>query len=202
MKFVASASEPEMVLAFLEAELNSPVWGRRIRELIGDTSLITSGDPRDAVQNEVRKTVLAETRGYGRNMWLFEGFPVDVDWVRLDASIGDLEAMRHMDYPSFRQLTSGSLVIGDGVANIDRVQASDNLNTRIRDTAAAVAAGLRPPPLIALATAPGDALRVMEGNTRAPAYVLALPRTDCVPVIAGYSAKASLWTWYGQPASP
>jgi hypothetical protein len=101
MKFVASASEPEMVLAFLEAELNSPVWGRRIRELIGDTSLITSGDPTDGGQNELRKTVLAETRGYGRNMWLFEGFPADVDWVRLDASIGDLGAMRHMDYPHF-----------------------------------------------------------------------------------------------------
>jgi hypothetical protein len=196
---ISAATEDEMVLAFLQAELESPVHGSRVRAAIGEAALITSPDLNDADENRARIRALSMTRGYARNIWLFRNLPTDIEWAHIQTTVAELARMKHMDYESFRQLTMGTLIVGDGASNIDAVTACDDLNRRVRLVEDAIISGETWPPLITIATGLDAAHRILEGNTRASASVLALPGNRIVPMIAGYSPRMREWHWYGRP---
>ena len=76
------ATENDMVLAFVRAEIDSPRFGGRYHHCLAmlgsDCRLIDNADVMDAQQNAVRQKLLGCTRGYGKNTALFSDFPFKV----------------------------------------------------------------------------------------------------------------------------
>jgi len=102
MRILRPAAEDEVVAAFLRAEADDQ---GRYREPIAER-LSTDGEPPetvarpdlgDARQNAYRRRLLADLRGFGRDRWMFAGFPPRVDWHRAELTRDDLLEVRYID---------------------------------------------------------------------------------------------------------
>jgi len=67
-----------MVLAFLQAEVDSPRFRHSARKAVGDMNLVSSPRLDEPRENARRRTALQRYRGFGNNDWLFRGFPAEV----------------------------------------------------------------------------------------------------------------------------
>ena len=84
MRVVGPSSEEEMILAFLKVEFYSPRFKVPVRQLLGnEANLVHRPRLDDPAENERRKQILSAYRGFGRDQYLFPGFPVQVEWTRL-----------------------------------------------------------------------------------------------------------------------
>src|SRR5713101_2114114 len=97
---VGPVTEDEMVLAFLQAEIDASryrdFYNACLAVLGFERILIDKPDLNDPVANEARKRLLQGARGYGSNTALFTGFPTDVRWRRVVLDPRDFEAMRYV----------------------------------------------------------------------------------------------------------
>jgi carnitine 3-dehydrogenase / betainyl-CoA thioesterase len=80
MRDLGPATEDEMILGFLRAEIDSPRFGAHVRHLLGDVNLVLNADLDDAAQNDARRSALRAFRGFGKNRYLFQGFPSESLW--------------------------------------------------------------------------------------------------------------------------
>jgi hypothetical protein len=190
---IADATEDEMVLAFLRAEINSPDF----QAAVGcDRSLVEDGDLSDDHENAERRRALAY-RGFP-NQALFQGFPTDVEWTRCRLGTDELGGARYLDYPSFVELSGGTRRIADGAGNLGLVRpAAGDQTAAIEAIADELRAGRAYPELI-LVGDPGSApeqLVLMEGCKRATAYVrVGIPSES--EVLVGASPNMARWHWF------
>jgi len=96
------ASDDDIVLAFVRAEIDSPTWGPGyldwLRALRLDRSyLIDAADLLDAYANCARKVVLGAVRGYGRGELLFQGFFPDTKWRRVSIEPSDFHRLKYIN---------------------------------------------------------------------------------------------------------
>jgi hypothetical protein len=87
MRLLRSASEDEMVAAFLRAEAdNMGRYQAAIQERLGSDGepldIVRRPDLTDPRQNAYRRRLLGETRGFGRGDGVFVGSAPWVDWHR------------------------------------------------------------------------------------------------------------------------
>lgn len=193
------ATEQDMLLAFLRAEVESPRFGEAYRSILSRgyldrEHLLDRPDTTDEKQNRYRREMLKAIRGYGAGQLLFAGFPDDVRWQRVDLETGDFERMLYARFPTWLELSGGSRRVGDGVANLDTVAAAENANANVRALAARLVAGATFPELI-LVEAADDTLVLVEGHARATAQVLA-GHTTRVPALVGRSQHMAGWAFY------
>jgi hypothetical protein len=82
---IRTATEDEVISAFLQSEVDASRYGESIAALLKlhrrDRTLIDTPLLTDVVDNEVRRRIFAAYRGYP-NQLLFQGFPTDVRWRR------------------------------------------------------------------------------------------------------------------------
>lgn len=198
MKEIRTATEHEMVLAFLRAELDSPRFSEYYRPVfahfrVDPAVLIERGDASDAMQNTQRIEILGAVRGYKKNHSLFTGFPNSVQWTEGEIQPDEIGELTYAKWPSVIRLSAGTRRVADGAKNIDTIIAND-LNTNIKALAQAVRNGKRCPELI-LARAAGGPAVLIEGHARATAYVLA--KIDyAVRAFIGTSQMMSQWSVY------
>jgi hypothetical protein len=116
------ASEHEMVLAFLRAEIDSPRFGGHhvwaLNQVGCDRSIIDRADLTNENQNIARKQVLAAVRGYGTNAWLFRGFPVDVRWRRVTLEPHDFKKLLYANEETWIRLSDGTRLVSTGAQNV------------------------------------------------------------------------------------
>jgi hypothetical protein len=98
MREIGPASNNEIVLSFLRAEIDSPRPGPHyiavLNQMRADRySLIDNADLNDANANRVRARALGPVRGYGRNADLFRGFPTDTTWRRAQLDPSDFQRL-------------------------------------------------------------------------------------------------------------
>lgn len=190
------ASTHEMVLAFITAEVDSPRFQRtyaRALQALGQSRdvLIDRADIGDAVQNRLRAEVLGHARGYGRNQWLFTGFPGDVHWHREYVDVAEVGNLLYGNFDEWLELSGGTRRVADG-ARRARLGARGFPPARnAHAVAARISAGERFPALIAVAR--NDGARVLvEGHTRATAYaMMAAPAS--VDLLLGRSGQMDTW---------
>jgi len=194
MQIIRDSSEEEMVLMFLAAEVDSPQFGRGARGALGEISLVRNPDLSDATANARRKGALATYRGYGMNKLLFEGFPRMVAWKLVEVTVSELGKFHYARVTPWTTLSKGSLLVHDGAANVQTVPA-EYANANILAVERAIAGHQAFPPLIATAQATDDRHFLLEGHTRASAYVRALAPNETLQVIIGYVADLSGWRW-------
>jgi hypothetical protein len=209
MTDLGPATEDEVVMAFLKAEIKSPRFATSVQRCLqksqSDHTLIDSGDIGDANQNGIRKKVLGCYRGFGANSALFVNFPGDVTWrhVALDAS--DFEKLRYIkETPMvvkdrlWTELSGGSRLVSLAAQNVDKkAQDEDERLTKMKESILAVAEAIGRhetfPEIIAVKSNDGPVV-LIEGATRSTAYALT-GKTD-VNAIVGTSPSMQGWIWY------
>lgn len=190
-----------MVLAFIKAEVDSPRFGTPYQQGFEQVSsrgitrhmLIDNPDLASTQQNGWRIGFLRAVRGYRANTLLFPGFPEIVSWRRVGLEPADFSRLKYANHPTWAALSGGTRLVVNGARNVDRVVVED-ANDNIRSVEAALRRGVRYPELIGVDGDGGDIILV-EGHTRATAYVLAqLP--DRVECIVGSSPAMNNWRFY------
>jgi hypothetical protein len=203
MEFIEHVTEDHMVAAFVRAEIDSARFAAPYRTLlqqlgVGRGGLIDRPDFANQVANQRRRFLLRSVRGYGINQYLFRGWPADVEWWRVRVTLEELKTLKFAHYQTWLDLTKGTRLVGDGAANIETVPAPENTNANVKAVAALVRAGRRFPELILIARRREAPLIIVEGHTRATAYVLA-GAPDPLDCFLGISEQMSTWFYWGQP---
>jgi len=191
---IGPATEDEVVLAFLRAEIDSSRYhGHYIRclALLGlERTLIDDPDLSDQLANAARKQLLQGIRGYAADTALFSGFPNDVRWRRVVLEPGDFEAMRYANHPTWTDLSRGTRLVSVGARNL----AGQSGTEQIPAIADAVRNGVTFSELIA-AEAADRSLILIEGHSRATAFVL-VKFSGRVEALVGSSPAMAAWAFY------
>ena len=181
----------EMVLSFLR-EIDSREYGAQYADALKvvrwDRSiLIDNADLSDGYANCARTIVLSLVRGFGRNLALFDGFPMDTKWRRVSFGPPEFHRLRHVGNEAFwRDLTEGTRLPEDSARNYK--------NTPIEAAIDGILEGLRrgdPMPEIILVEDRRGRLIVLEGNRRVTAFAIAQP--DRVFALLGTSPTMDQW---------
>ncbi len=149
-------------------------------------SLIDNANLNDADANRVRATALGPVRGYGRNELLFRGLPQDTTWRRVQLVPSDFQRLRYINCAPFPQLTDDTRSVEIGARNYPR---DEGLARRVDDLLRAIERGASMQELILVEDA--DRLVVLEGNTRATAYVKT--STTSFSALVGSSPTMHQW---------
>ena len=154
MKVLGSATEDEMVLAFLRAEIDSagfgPLYQSRLTHFgLNRTPLIDEAGLANAKDNHNRIKLLRAVRGYKADLALFMGFPGDVQWHRVELELVELKRLKYANCPlPWTTLSGGSRSVVDGAMNVGKIQIDENAVCNIRAVAAKVGSGHHFPELI------------------------------------------------------
>jgi hypothetical protein len=200
---IRQATVYEMVLAFLQAEVDSPTerglfFANGLTVLRADrATLIDHGNPNDLHQNALRAALLS-IRGYRHNSALFRNFPADTTWRLVTVTPAEVTRFKYVNdavtgQPVWARLAPTRLV-ADGVQNLDHAQ-NAVIKGSVTDIVARLHRGHKLPALIAVQQSGIGDMVLMEGHTRATAYALTnLP--DEIEVIVGVSAHMNKWLFF------
>ena len=210
MRILRPAAEDEVVAAFLRAEADDQ---GRYREPIAER-LSTDGEPPetvarpdlgDARQNAYRRRLLADLRGFGRDRWMFAGFPPRVDWHRAELTRDDLLEVRYIDDRDsddfWVTLSGGSRRPRDAAARI-RAGIGPSWTLRVWDLAGSAAVVRRLadgtlPELIVATDPQVGRLVAVEGNGRLTSFALFADRLpETVQVYCGIGEGMAVWGVY------
>ncbi|MFG1820077.1 hypothetical protein ACGFIF_40405 [Kribbella sp. NPDC049174] len=203
MRIVGAASEAEMVASFLVGELASERFGSTLALVLArsghSTTLLTNANLSDPQENEQRRQLLGEFRGYRQNRELFEGFPDNVSWQHVLLSPSELLSVRYIDYSYWTALTAGTRRPTDAARFIRRggLVFGRMPTGHFLTAAESLQAGLTCEPMMCVRSGAGRPLVVFEGHARLTAMALA---TEClpdeVPILLGTAAAISDWPCY------
>jgi hypothetical protein len=196
---VRAATADEMVLVFLRGEIDSQMWrdhysAALVRIRADRTTLIDRGDLSDARQNDDRRSVLGDVRGYGRDQYLFLRFPADTGWQLVTAAPNEVRNFKYMNREPWTRLSGGTRLVADGVKNLDQGQ-----NGEIRGKVAGIATRLRGgekfDPLIVAQHIGLDKAVLVEGHHRVTAYAWAELPSE-IELFIGTSTHMDRWVFY------
>jgi hypothetical protein len=194
-----SASDKDMVIAFLKAEIDSPRFGPTyqdilIRSGLDRTLIVDQANLENMKENRIRAELLKLVRGYTANQFLFTGFPQNAQWRRADLEPTELHRLKYANFETWTTLSGGSRLVVDGAQNIDTIQTGENADANIKAVAEQLKLGNRYPELIVV-QGQGEDLIIVEGHTRATAYVLA-EHAEPIPLLIGTSPHLRQWAFY------
>jgi hypothetical protein len=194
-----TANADEMVLAFLQAEIDSPRFGPTylfyLTQLKTDrVTLIDNCALDNAEQNRIRAELLGWVRGYQSNRLLFTGFPHDVWWRRVQIEREELTNFRYANEASLLDVSERSRRVTDGAKNFETGRASPEFSERVRGVTEGIRSKKKFPDLIAVDA--GDKTYILvEGHTRATAYALTKPAYP-IMVLIGSSPLIQQWAYF------
>ena len=193
-------TEDDMVLAFLQAEIDSMRFGPRYRAILANLgldrqSIIDQPDRNSPGARSNRRELLTQFRGYGNKSFLFTGFPSDVAWHRFALDQTDIQKLKYLNEPEWVQLSGGTRFVTDGAENIGLNGPAEQLAVNIRAIVEDLSKGKEYPPLIGVYDQDRENILLLEGHSRATAYAATrLPnRFECV---VGSSATITTWAYY------
>ena len=205
MHLIRSATEAEMVAAFLKAELHSARFGPWLAGLLGRFGLsratLTTPDVEDAEENERRARLLDEARGWRRGALLFRGWPSGVTWSLITIEREDVPRLRYAAMREWTVLSLGTRlpkVVAERIRTGDPTVPEDEKVKSIIAVAAAIRAGATYPPAITVGSPTKERIVLVEGHVRVTAHLLAgFPSP--FPVIYGAAPLTQLVSWVLYP---
>lgn len=199
MEILRKSSEEEMIWEFLKAEYSSKRFKEQLSEsmkrLSCEEELITAADLNIETENEKRKKLLGDFRGYGENRELFERFPKVSEWTLCRVSGTDLENIRYIDYSYWNELSAGTkkpLAAAETIRNGTEIFGVSNEG--FLRAAEYIKSGGAFPKLFFL-TADYVNFVIVEGHQRMTAYALAPECFKDVKVIVGKCSGEELKKW-------
>jgi hypothetical protein len=176
MRIVRAASEAEVLVTFLRAELDSPRWGTSLLELLAedgvDESVLRAPDLDDADECDYRARLLDRHRAWLRREGLFKGFPERVEWTRVALTPDEVLAIRYINWDWWLWITDGTRRPVDAAARIRRGEVAGITAEEHEPIAARLRTAESPGELIAVAPPDRSQLVLVEGHVRLTAYVL------------------------------
>jgi hypothetical protein len=151
MQYLDQVAEDEMVLAFLQAEIDSARFGHIYRQILVNSrlqreSLIDHPDKRSAPDNALRRQLLTQVRGFGDRTLLFLKFPLDVAWRRATIGPADFSTLKYTNDRNWVQISGGSRNVIDGARNIESFPDGNDVKENIKVVVQDFRAGKRYPP--------------------------------------------------------
>ncbi len=176
MRVIRESSEAEVVAAFLRAELDSPRYGERIRQLLREARLDVSAllDPQleDADANALRARILEEHRAWLRREGLFSGFPPDVAWSLVGLSPTEVLSILYIDWDWWLDISGGTRRPVDAATRIRANEVPGQSVEEDEPIAARLRSSDPPPELIVVAEPDCSKLVLLEGHVRLTGYAL------------------------------
>jgi hypothetical protein len=203
---LGAASDDQVVLAWLQAEIESPPFQSY---LIGDPpkpshlarglKLARNPDLGNADHNAERRRIIASAHGFGRGALIFAGLDDDITWRRVRASIADVGAMLYSNRnATWTTLAPATRSVAEGAANAALVFSGDDTNMHILSLARTICHADPAPVLSELICIrlPDGGISLLEGHTRATAMVLEGHRLqDGVEAYIGDSPSINNWAY-------
>lgn len=200
MKIVSQVREDEVIAEFLFAEVNSDRFKEGILHALGDhdLNLLIKPNLNDQAENQIRRDILGQTRGFGRNTDMFENFPTEVKWYKAFFEKQDLNEVMYINYSYWNELSSNTRLPLQASKNImNQIEVFGISNQGFLDINLALKNGKVFPRLIFVSMNENSRVVVLEGHARLTAYYL---DNDYIPdeleVIIGFSDKFSVWDLY------
>jgi hypothetical protein len=206
MKDFGEAPDDQVVLAWLQAEIESPPFQSY---LIGDPpkpshlaralALARNPDLDDADHNAERRRIIAAAHGFGRGALIFAGLDDDITWHRVRASITEVAAMLYSNRnATWTTLAPATRTVAEGASNAPLVFSGDGTNMHILSLARTICHADPAPALAELICLrlPDGGISVLEGHTRATAIVLEGHRLpEGVDAYIGDSPSIGNWSY-------
>jgi hypothetical protein len=173
-ELIRPSSEDEMILEFVKAELESPIYRDRCKIPTGYTraELVDHPDLKNAEHNAARLSMLFY-RGYTTRSWLFGGFPRDIAWSLCRFTMAEVGLFKYAKAPPWSTLVDKDRLVSEGASEIknapDRALSLKVPVAAISDVRRQFANGKSFARLIA-AEVDGSYV-IVEGNMRATAFV-------------------------------
>lgn len=174
MKYLRVASEDEVIVAFLEAELDNPRHAQRYSQARSDSGHenISAEELLAEGKSLQRKEGFIAARGWPDSM-LFEGFPKHPTWSYFELEDNDLEKLVYIDYSYWNELSSNTrspMVVAKNIK--ENIIVYGQGNDQFEGIAEAVRAKKHFPPLV-LGKISNSKFIIIEGHARATGFALA-----------------------------
>ncbi|MGN1107532.1 MAG: hypothetical protein ACI4RH_12855 [Huintestinicola sp.] len=193
MKKLRTVSENEVILSFLQGELDSRRFCAELETAISKLGIgreiITNGSILSEEENLLRKRLLGEYRGYPSS-GIFTDFPHITEWIYAEFAENDLDNMRYIDYSYWNELSDGTSRPCDAAKNILRGKEVFGVsNQNFLDAAESLKAAPFPPVILITCN---DKYLAIEGHLRLTAYALAPEKFGGAFGYIGYCSEADM----------
>lgn len=177
MRLLKQISEDEMIAAFLKGEINSKRFGLKIHKLLSkysiDINIIINADVTNNQENRLRKKMLSEYRGYGKNIDLFEKFPVNIMWYKAVLTKRDLNKIQYIDYSYWNKLSKGTRLVKDGAESVkEGIEIFNVSNKYFYEVFEKLRKGFLFPEIILIAENEKSNPIILEGHVRLTAMLI------------------------------
>jgi hypothetical protein len=186
MEDQGAATEDQVILAWLQAEIESPGFQQYI---VGDPpnpvylsmALKAARSPnlKDAEQNELRRRIITKTHGFGMGAGSFQGLGNDIQWRRFKLTTDEVSEMLYANHSgSWTILAPVTRKVAEGATNVGHVFTGDQTNMVVLSLASGICHSEKKLPDIIAMRRPDGRLVIMEGHARATAIVLEAHRFE------------------------
>jgi len=204
MDDLGAATEDQVILAWLQAEIESPDFQAYIvgnppnpANLSAVLKAARSPDLRDQAQNDLRRQVITSLYGFGQGKGSFEGLGDDISWRRLKLTSAEVAEMLYARHEGAWQLLSPvTRKVAEGATNIGHVYTGDSTNMVVLSLASGLCHSDKKVPEIIALKRPDGRLVILEGHARATAIVLEAHRfPHGVQAYVGEGASVAGWAY-------
>jgi len=204
MEDLGNATEDQVILAWLQAEIESPDFQAFIvgnppnpANLSLALKAARTPDLRDQTQNDLRRQIITSVYGFGLGVGSFEGLANDVRWRRFRLTTDEVSEMLYARRSGPWKLVSPvTRKVAEGATNIGHVFTGDQTNMVVLSLASGLCHSQKKVPEIIALQRPDGRLVILEGHARATAIVLEAHRfPNGVQAYVGDGPSVANWTY-------
>ncbi len=184
-----------MISEFLRAEYFSPRFSEPIRDYLNTTGLsaeiILNPDLAADSENNNRAKILNSARGYLERKPgnVFNGFPSDVTWNRVEISTNDLGEIFLPNHPTWLQITQNTRLLRVGAQHLMVSDPTGNPARFVRDFMSNYTSDDSYPLIMAVGRDLYSRLVILEGSVRSISYWLMREKIKFVEILIGTSPQ-------------
>lgn len=204
MEDLGTASEDQVILAWLQAEIESPDFQAFVignppnpANLALALKAARQPDLRDKAQNELRRQIITAVYGFGTGAGSFEGLANDIKWRRMHLTTDEVSEMLYARREgAWRLLSPVTRKVAEGATNAGHIYTGDSTNMVVLSLASGLCHSEKKVPEIIALRRPDGALVILEGHARATAIVLEAHRfPHGVNVYVGAGPSVANWPY-------
>ena len=204
MDDLGKVSEDHVILAWLQAEIESPDFQAFIvgnppnpANLSVALKAARTPDLRNPEQNMYRREVISSIYGFGQGKGSFEGLGNDIVWHRFKLTTDEVGEMLYARHESaWRLLSPVTRKVVEGATNVGHVFTGDSTNMVVLSLASGLCHSDKKVPEIIALRRPDGVFVILEGHARATAIVLEAHRfPNGVQVYVGDGPSVANWPY-------
>jgi hypothetical protein len=180
MEDLGPATEDQVILAWLQAEIESPEFQAYVvgnppnpANLSLALKAARSPDLHEPEQNRLRREIITSTYGFGTGAGSFEGLGEDLTWRRFRVTAAEVGEMLYARRDgAWRLLSPVTRKVAEGATSVGHVFTGDSTNMVVLSLASGLCHSDRKVPEIIALRRPDGVLVILEGHARATAIAL------------------------------